>query len=153
MNNIDRKYIGICLLILAGFLIQGFSEKTTTLSNLMLTYEAESKIQSNQIQDLFMERELIRDKSYSRGFEDGKTQTGVFLAQGKSLLGYTEGYHAAIDQFSLSSELTQEENSPFSDLLLEAIEREISLEESYWELLDLMLEATNLNAKVGSPNK
>ena len=62
-------------------------------------------IQDGQISDFNTQLSLVSDTSYSKGFEDGKTQAGVALAQGGSLYNYTDGYHAAISQVREDSPL------------------------------------------------
>ena len=53
-----------------------------------------------QINDFSVQLNAARDSSYSKGFEEGRTQAGVALAQGGSLYNYTDGYHAAMSQVS-----------------------------------------------------
>ena len=74
-----ERYLWIAGLILAGFVIQ--NQMTTidagqsgseNLKPLLATYEAESKIQDAQINDFNTQLTVVRDTSYSQGFEDGQ---------------------------------------------------------------------------------
>ena len=94
--KMTERYLWIAGLILAGFVIQNQSNNNANLQTLLVTYEAESKIQDAQINDFSVQLDAARDSSYSQGFEQGRTQAGVALAQGGSLYNYTDGYHAAM---------------------------------------------------------
>ena len=96
--KMTERYLWIAGLILAGFVIQNQSNNNANLQTLLVTYEAESKIQDAQINDFSVQLDAARDSSYSQGFEQGRTQAGVALAQGGSLYNYTDGYHAAMSQ-------------------------------------------------------
>ena len=146
MININERFIGISALVLAVFIFQSQSSEKETLRSLLLTYEAEMGIQNSQIQDLIGQSSLERGNSYSEGFENGRTQAGIALANGESLYGYKEGYHAALTQFTEPVKSNNSRDSVFSDLLLESIDRQLATEESYWELLEYMTEDSSLKA-------
>lgn len=93
-----ERYLWIAGLILAGFAFQNQLNNNNNLQTLLVTYDAESKIQDAQISDFNIQLSVARDASYSNGFEAGKTQAGVALAGGGSLYNYTDGYHAAMSQ-------------------------------------------------------
>ena len=97
MKTVER-YLWIAGILLAGFVVQGQFNNNANLETLLVTYEVESKIQDAQINDFSVQLNTARDSSYSKGFEDGRTQAGVALAQGGSLYNYTDGYHAAMSQ-------------------------------------------------------
>ena len=96
--KITERYLWIAGLILAGFVVQNQLNNNNDLQTLLVTYEAESKIQDAQINDFSVQLDAARDASYSKGFEEGRTQAGVALAQGGSLYNYADGYHAAMSQ-------------------------------------------------------
>lgn len=146
MINLNERFIGISALVLAVFMFQSQSNKNSDLHTLLLTYQAERGIQNSQIQDLISQSSLERGNSYAEGFENGRTQAGIALANGKSLYGYTEGYHAALTQFATPVESNKSLDNVFSDLLLESMDRELATEESYWELLHYMTEDSSLKA-------
>ena len=106
--KIQERYLWIAGLILAGFVMQGQLKKSNDLSTLLVTYQLESNIQDAQINDFGQQLSAAKDSHYQRGFEDGRTQAGTVLAEGGSLYGYSDGYHAAIAQNSLFL-LSQEE--------------------------------------------
>ena len=169
-----ERYLWIAGLILAGFVIQ--NQMTTidagqsgseNLKTLLATYEAESKIQDAQINDFNTQLTVVRDTSYSQGFEDGRTQAGVALVNGNSLYSYADGYHAALTQavddeavLEVSQGILTEleslrkmvprllkENEYLKsgasekyllDLVLDLLEEEENVESSYLEILDLL---------------
>ena len=98
--KMTERYLWIAGLILAGFVIQNQSNNNANLQTLLVTYDAESKIQDAQINDFSVQLNAVRDRAHSRGFEEGRTQAGVALAQGGSLYNYTDGYHAAMSQIT-----------------------------------------------------
>ena len=88
-----------------------------------------------------------------RGFEAGRTQAGIALADGKALYEYKDGYHAALTQFTEPVESNKSLDSMFADMLIDFMDHELSAEESYWELLEYMTEDPSLKANAESPNK
>ena len=102
---------------------------------------------------------------YSKGFENGRTQAGVALAQGGSLYNYTDGYHAAVSQFADQSSLEvskailteldtlrkmvprlinqvnemNESEGYVLDILLETLNKDMEMEEDYLEIIDDLL--------------
>ena len=61
--------------------------------------EVENRILAAQLKDYEQLVFQLRQEEYQKGFEAGKTQMGVSFMQGESMLGYSDGYHAAISQF------------------------------------------------------
>ena len=140
-----ERYLWIAGIILAGFVIQNQLSNNNNLQTLLVTYGAESKIQDAQINDFAQQLNLARDASYSKGFEDGRTQAGVAFVHNSSLYNYTDGYHAAISQFGIADADGKGLTKDFVyDLLLETLEQSDETEASYLELLDLF---TNTNEK------
>lgn len=103
----SERYIWIAGLILAGFVIQNQSNNTDNFQFLLKTYETETQIQDSELRDLSNQMAIARDTSYSKGFEDGKTQAGIALAKGGSLYDYKDGYHAGISQQVEESDLLE----------------------------------------------
>lgn len=68
--------------------------------------DAESRITQSQVMDLISQLSLARTTEYQRAFEDGRTQMGLSLMEGKSMVNYSDGYHHALTQFSEFPELT-----------------------------------------------
>ena len=60
----------------------------------------ESEIQDSQIMDFSQEVSSIKSSEYQKGFEDGRSQAGIALVNGRPMLDYADGYHAALTQFS-----------------------------------------------------
>ena len=137
--KITERYLWIAGIILAGFAIENQLSNNNNLQTLVATYDAESKIQEGQINDFSQQLSLARDASYSKGFEDGRTQAGVALVHKSSLYSYTDGYHAALSQFGIADEDGKGLTKDFvCDLLLEMLKYDDETEESYLELLDLL---------------
>jgi hypothetical protein len=100
--QIQERYLWIASIILAGFVIQGQSKKNDDFKTLMTTYQLESEIQSSQIMDFSQEVSSIKSSEYQKGFEDGRSQAGIAFVNGRPMLEYADGYHAALEQFSES---------------------------------------------------
>ena len=59
----------------------------------------ENRLMAAQLQDY---QQLMHQNSveeYRRGYDDGKTDTGIAMMNGGSMLNYSDGYHAALTQF------------------------------------------------------
>jgi hypothetical protein len=83
-----------------------------------------SKIQSDQINELVLKLDDADSAQYNRGFEDGKTHAMLAMIHDENLYGYTEGYHAAINQ--LSEELSSEEIKVQVSSYIDGLMKEIS---------------------------
>ena len=97
---IQERYLWIAGIILAGFVIQGQSKKNDDLKTIITSYELESEIQSSQIMDFSQEVTSIKSNEYRKGFEEGRSQAGIALVNGRPMLDYADGYHAALSQFT-----------------------------------------------------
>jgi len=122
MNKTER-YLWIAGLVLAGFVIHGQSNNNANLhtnnanlQTLLATYDAETHIQNAQISDFNTQLSVIREESYSQGFEAGKTQAGIALVKGGSLYDYADGYHAAIAQNIEESDVLEISAEIFNEL-------------------------------------
>ena len=153
MNKINERLVWISVVILGAFMIQNQLTTNANLETLLQTYNLESNIQKAEIVDFNNQLHAVRDNSYVRGFEAGKTQAGIALANDQALYDYKEGYHAALSQFEQPMEANKSADSIFAELLIDFMDRELSLEESYWELLEYMTENPSLNANTDQPNK
>tara|TARA_R110000824_G_scaffold332728_1_gene519324 strand:+ start:292 stop:678 length:387 start_codon:yes stop_codon:yes gene_type:complete len=100
--QIQERYLWIAGIILAGFVIQGQSKKNDDFKTLMTSYQLEAEIQSSQIMDFSQEVSSIKSNEYQKGFEDGRAQAGIAFVNGRPMLEYADGYHAALEQFSES---------------------------------------------------
>ena len=50
--------------------------------------------------DFSQEVTSIKSNEYRKGFEDGRSQAGIALINGRPMLDYADGYHAALAQFT-----------------------------------------------------
>ena len=83
---------------LIAFHAENQLKRVDDMQTLLTTYQMETHIQDQQVED-FAQQLYASDKSeYNRGFEDGKTQAAVVLMNKGSLYNYSDGYHAAISQ-------------------------------------------------------
>ena len=98
MSKLNERLIWVCVIVFGAFMIQNQSNTNANLETILKTYHLESEIQNSEITDFNNQLHVVRDNSYLRGFEAGKTQAGIALAQGESLYDYKEGYHAALTQ-------------------------------------------------------
>ena len=127
-------------------MMQNQSNNNANLKTILEAYNLETHIQKAEIVDFNNQLHSARDNSYARGFEAGKTQAGIALANDEALYGYKEGYHAALTQFTEPIESNKSLDSMFADMLIHFMDHELSAEESYWELLEYMTEDPALRA-------
>lgn len=153
MNKKYERFLWIAAVIFAVFTIHNQANTNVALEMLLKTYNVESNIQKSEITDFNNQMHLVRDNSYRRGFEDGRTQAGIALAQGRSLYEYQDGYHAALTQFTEPIESNKSPDSMFAEMLIDFMDHELSTEEAYWELLEYMTEDPSLKANAEQPNK
>tara|TARA_R110002020_G_scaffold32638_1_gene100141 strand:- start:1873 stop:2241 length:369 start_codon:yes stop_codon:yes gene_type:complete len=117
--KIHERYLWIGALIVSAFMVQGKIDQLDRLDSLLETYKLESQIQNAQISDFHQELQLSKGVEYTKGFEDGRSQAGIAFTQGRPMLDYADGYHAALSQF-VTKELSEE------DQLLKDLEEDIA---------------------------
>ena len=148
-----------------AFVANNQSSNNDNLRALITTYELEGNIQDAQLADFSQQMHVATQAEYSKGFENGRTQAGVALAQGGSLYNYTDGYHAAVSQFADQSSLEvskailteldtlrkmvprlinqvnemNESEGYVLDILLETLNKDMEMEEDYLEIIDDLL--------------
>ena len=163
--KIQERYLWIGAIILIAFVAQDQSSKNENLRTLITTYDLESNIQDAQILYFSQQLDVATQAEYSKGFEDGRTQAGIILAQGGSLYNYKDGYHAAISQIgeqagldvskSIITELEtlrkmvprllnqinemQESGDFVLGMLMDDLDRDMDVEEEYLEIIDNLL--------------
>jgi len=96
--NIER---GIWLTVCAACVITTTSLYNTnrTKDTVIDTYNASTSIERAMILDLTNQIQIVSSNEYSRGFEAGRTSTGVAMMEGNSMMNYSDGYHAALWQY------------------------------------------------------
>ena len=97
--KIQERYLWILGIILSGFIIQNQSHDNKALNYIVSTHKLESSIQDAQIMDFSQSLLVVSSKEYSKGFEAGRSQAGIAFVNGRPMLDYADGYHAALDQF------------------------------------------------------
>lgn len=117
--KIHERYLWIGALIVSAFMLQGKIDQLNRLDSLLETYKLESQIQNAQINDFHQELQLSKGVEYAKGFEEGRSQAGIAFANGRPMLDYADGYHAALSQF-VTKELSEE------DQLLKDLEEDIA---------------------------
>ena len=163
--KIQERYLWIGAVILIAFVANNQSSNNDNLRALITTYELEGNIQDAQLADFSQQMHVATQAEYSKGFENGRTQAGVALAQGGSLYNYTDGYHAAVSQFADQSSLEvskailteldtlrkmvprlinqvnemNESEGYVLDILLETLNKDMEMEEDYLEIIDDLL--------------
>ena len=78
------------------------AEESKALKVLLDTYKAECALQQDQILELITSQQSARTEAYSQGYEAGKVYMGIAQIQGKGMVDYADGYHAAISQYHLN---------------------------------------------------
>ena len=99
MNKAVPITLVICILTVMVHIVVVSLERNKTLDSILSTQLLANRMLKSQIEELIYTADLRESEVYNRGFEAGKTQLGLALMQGKSMVGYKEGYHAAITQF------------------------------------------------------
>ena len=97
--KMHERYLWIGALIVSAFMVQGKIDQLDRLDSLLETYKLESQIQNAQISDFHQEMQRLEGVEYTKGFEDGRSQAGIAFTQGRPMLDYADGYHAALSQF------------------------------------------------------
>ena len=98
--KIQERYLWIAAIILCAFIAQDQSKKNGDFEILIKSYELESQVQSSQIVDMLQSSLSAQSSEYLKGFESGRSQAGIALVNGRPMLDYADGYHAALEQFS-----------------------------------------------------
>ena len=83
---------------LIAFHAENQLKRVDDMQTLLTTYQMETRIQDQQVEDFAQQLYALDKSEYNRGFEDGKTQAAVVLMNKGSLYNYSDGYHAAISQ-------------------------------------------------------
>lgn len=106
MNKINITCVIVAIAsTLYAYTTHNQNQQLETLVNIS---DVESRITQSQVLDLISQLSLVRTTEYQRAFEEGRTQMGLSLMEGKSMANYSDGYHHALTQFS--------DFSPLSDL-------------------------------------
>lgn len=140
--KIQEKYLWLGAIIIAiAFTYQEHLENNN-LSSILKTYELECRIQDRQLVDLNSQIRAIEAEQYNRGFEAGKTQAAITLMSGDSLVNYSDGYHAAVDQFGdFSHNPFEEPSKPIEEELkelLDSLDKVVEVEQDYIEIIELL---------------
>ena len=100
MNKTTVIVCIVCVLTLMTHIVLNALNRAETLELILGNQLTANRILKSQVEELVYTVDLKENEIYNRGFEAGKTQLGVALMNGKAMIGYKEGYHAAVDQFS-----------------------------------------------------
>ena len=106
--KITERYLWIAALILVAFIAQNSSKQAENALFLTDSYRLECEIKNSQINDFNNQRVESSERSYSRGFQEGRNQAGIAFSQGRPMLDYSDGYHAALAQFTSQESLELE---------------------------------------------
>ena len=130
-TNIITIITTLNLLCVAGYFL-------VTQSNHVQLLRDRASMQDAAIQDLLWQtRSATSDGTYTQGFEAGKLHMGTLIMQGDSALKYSDGYHAALEQFGTmpvtdnnytTTDLTEDQ---LIDLLIETAFRKDSHKDSH----------------------
>jgi hypothetical protein len=102
MKNKERIIWAVALLFI-GIMLDRTLSKLNSSDILSKNYELSFKIQQDQILEFYNHLEITKSSEYEKGFNQGKLQAMLALMDNKSLIEYSEGYHAALSQFSIDN--------------------------------------------------
>jgi hypothetical protein len=107
MKKIENLIVilAIPLLFWIAYIITTAADQSAEIKStriIMNTYRAECDLKTAQILDLMTSITTRESEAYSRGYEDGKIYMGMAQLQGKGMVDYADGYHAAISQYHLN---------------------------------------------------
>ena len=105
-NKLENTLLvtGIAVILwLAGFLTWTFVDHSQKTDRELLLdwYKAQLAIKSDQVLEAIHQQTTIRAEAYNQGYEAGKVYMGMAQLQGKGMVSYADGYHAALSQFHL----------------------------------------------------
>lgn len=148
-----EKYLWLGAFVIMGAVIHQQYTANNNLSYIIQSYELESQIQDRQLMDISSQIRMTQAEEYNKGFENGRTQAAITLMEGGSLNGYTEGYHAALSQFG-SDPLVYPQSSQdyLLDALVDSLSAESDIEETYLEIIDLLLSSTDVEVPEDVPS-
>jgi hypothetical protein len=102
-NSVTFSIVAIALAVTFSYFVIDRKEWVITKQKFLLeTHTTENRLLLAQLTDYEQNVFQFRQEEYRKGFEDGKTQIGVSMMQGSSMVGYSDGYHAALTQFDPS---------------------------------------------------
>jgi hypothetical protein len=102
MNNKERIIWFTCLIFLA-FYINTIVKNLNEYKILRDNYNFSFKLQQDEISQMVRSETNNLKLEYDRGFRDGKRHAIILTMNKDSLLSYSDGYHAAIDQFDYNN--------------------------------------------------
>jgi len=100
MNKTTVTVCILCVLTIMTHIVINALNRAETLELILGNQLTANRILKSQVEELVYTVDLKESEIYNKGFEAGKTQLGIALMNGKAMIGYKEGYHAALDQFS-----------------------------------------------------
>ena len=112
--KINERYLWIAALIVCAFAIQSKFDHIDKLGLIIETHKLEGEIQNSQISDFHQSLQISKGAEYAKGFENGRSQAGIAFANGRPMLDYADGYHAALSQFTTQG--LSEEDQLIKDL-------------------------------------
>jgi len=102
MNNKERIIWFTCLIFLA-FYINTIIKNLNEYKILRDNYNFSFKLQQDEISHMVRTETNKLKLEYDRGFRDGNRHALILSMNKDSLLSYSDGYHAAIDQFDYNN--------------------------------------------------
>ena len=110
MNNTERLFWLSGFILLAFFCMHkiNYAESLELLDrNNQLSY----RLQADQINELTLRLNQVKDSSYEQGFQEGESHALITSLNGKNLYNYADGYHAALLQFTNQKNLNIDQDT------------------------------------------
>ena len=102
MNNKERIIWFTCLIFLT-FYINTIVKNLNQYEILRDNYNLSFKLQQDEISHIVRSEANSLKLEYDRGFRDGERHAIILTMNKGSILSYSDGYHAAIDQFDYNN--------------------------------------------------
>lgn len=99
MNKTIVAVCIVCILTLMSHIVLNTLDRCSTLEAILSNQLSANRMLKSQVEELVYTMDLKESEVYNRGFNAGKTQMGLAMMNDEAMVGYKEGYHAALEQW------------------------------------------------------
>jgi len=143
MINKERFAWFLSLIILVLFADRKLAQ-IEQLENLNQHMKVSSDIQRDQLVEMSQNMNQLSANKHKEGFELGKTQALIATLNKENILDYSEGYHAALNQFNFDENTNHlNSNKDTYELIEKLLDANNQSLDNYKDLLDMFGENGN----------